>query len=87
MQKLKVYSNSTLYVSKIISALVAPYFQMINSFRPSIDLNNISIQNGHYLHASSISFLHPRKEKKILFKAQPSKEFGNLFEMIKNEEI
>ena len=45
MQKLKVYSNSTLYVSKIISALLAPYFQMINSFRPSIDMNNISIQN------------------------------------------
>ena len=49
--------------------------------------NNISIQNGHYLHASSISFLHPNKEKKVVYKAQPSKEFSNLFEMIKNEEI
>ena len=49
--------------------------------------NNIIIQNGHYLHASSISFLHPNKEKKMLFTAQPSKEFSNLLEMIKNEEI
>ena len=62
----------------------------INEYLPEVRKkinNNISIQNGHYLHASSISFLHPRKEKKIFFKAQPSKEFSNLFEMIKNEEI
>ena len=65
-------------------------WKKLNEYLPEVRKkinNNISIQNGHYLHASSISFLHPRKEKKILFKAQPSKEFGNLFEMIKNEEI
>ena len=65
-------------------------WKKLNEYLPEVRKkinNNISIQNGHYLHASSISFLHPRKEKKILFKAQPSKEFSNLFEMIKNEEI
>ena len=65
-------------------------WKKLNEYLPEVRKkinNNISIQNGHYLHASSISFLHPRKEKKMLFKAQPSKEFGNLFEMIKNEEI
>ena len=65
-------------------------WKKLNEYLPEIRKkinNNISIQNGHYLHASSISFLHPKKEKKILFKAQPSKEFSNLFEMIKNEEI
>ena len=62
----------------------------INEYLPEVRKkinNNISIQNGHYLHASSISFLHPKKEKKVLFKANPSKEFSNLFKMIKNEEI
>ena len=62
----------------------------INEYLPEVRKkinNNISIQNGHYLHASSISFLHPNKEKKVLFKANPSKEFSNLFKMIKNEEI
>ena len=65
-------------------------WKKLNEYLPEVRKkinNNISIQNGHYLHASGISFLHPRKEKKILFKAQPSKEFSNLFEMIKNEEI
>ena len=65
-------------------------WKKLNEYLPEVRKkinNNISIQNGHYLHASSISFLHPKKEKKILFKAQPSKEFSNLFEMIKNEEI
>ena len=64
-------------------------WKKLNEYLPEVRkrINNISIQNGHYLHASSISFLHPKKEKKILFKAQPSKEFSNLFEMIKNEEI
>ena len=65
-------------------------WKKLNEYLPEIRKkinNNINIQNGHYLHASSISFLHPRKEKKKLFKAQPSKEFSNLFEMIKNEEI
>ena len=65
-------------------------WKKLNEYLPEVRKkinNNISIQNGHYLHASSISFLHPKKEEKILFKAQPSKEFSNLFEMIKNEEI
>lgn len=65
-------------------------WKKLNEYLPEVRKkinNNISIQNGHYLHASSISFLHPKKEKKILFKAQPSEEFSNLFEMIKNEEI
>ena len=65
-------------------------WKKLNEYLPEVRKkinNNISIQNGHYLHASSISFLHPKKEKKILFKAKPSKEFSNLFEMIKNEEI
>ena len=64
-------------------------WKKLNEYLPEVrkKINNISIQNGHYLHASSISFLHPRKEKKILFKAQTSKEFSKLFEMIKNEEI
>ena len=65
-------------------------WKKLNEYLPEVRKkisNNFSIQNGHYLHASSISFLHPKKEKKILFKAQPSKEFSNLFEMIKNEEI
>ena len=65
-------------------------WKKLNEYLPDVRKkinNDISIQNGHYLHASSISFLHPRKEKKILFKAQTSKEFSKLFEMIKNEEI
>ena len=65
-------------------------WKKLNEYLPEVRKkinNNIIIQNGHYLHASSISFLHPKKEKKILFKAQPSKEFSNLFKMIKNEEI
>jgi len=65
-------------------------WKKLNEYLPEIRKkinNNISIQNGHYLHASSISFLHPNKEKKVVYKAQPSKEFSNLFEMIKNEEI
>ena len=65
-------------------------WKKLNEYLPEVRKkinNNISIQNGHYLHASSISFLHPKKEKKIFFKAQPTKEFSNLFEMIKNEEI
>ncbi len=65
-------------------------WKKLNEYLPEVRKkinNNISIQNGHYLHASSISFLHPKKEKKIFFKAQPPKEFSNLFEMIKNEEI
>ena len=65
-------------------------WKKLNEYLPEVRKkinDNISIQNGHYLHASSISFLHPKKEKKIFFKAQPPKEFSNLFEMIKNEEI
>ena len=65
-------------------------WKKLNEYLPEVRKkinNNISIQNGHYLHASTISFLHPKKEKKILFKAQQPKEFSNLFEMIKNEEI
>jgi len=65
-------------------------WKKLNEYLPEVRKkinNSISIQNGHYLHASRISFLHPKKEEKILFKAQPSKEFSNLFEMIKNEEI
>ena len=65
-------------------------WKKLNEYLPEVRKkinNNISFQNGHYLHASSISFLHPKKEKKLLFKAQPSKEFSNLFEMIRNEEI
>ena len=65
-------------------------WKKLNEYLPEVRRkinDNISIQNGHYLHASSISFLHPKKEKKIFFKAQPPKEFSNLFEMIKNEEI
>ena len=45
MEKPRVYSNSTLYVSKIISALLAPYFKIINLFRPLNDLNSFSVQN------------------------------------------
>ena len=65
-------------------------WKKLNEYLPEVRKkinNNISIQNGHYLHASTISFLHPKKEKKILFKAQQPKEFSKLFEMIKNEEI
>jgi len=65
-------------------------WKKLNEYLPEVRKkinNNISIQNGHYLHASSINFLHPKKEKKLIFKAQPSKEFSNLFKMIKNEEI
>ena len=45
MQQLKVYSNSTLYVSKIISALVAPYFKLVNFLRQSYELDSLNIQN------------------------------------------
>ena len=64
-------------------------WKKLNEYLPEVRkrINNISIQNGHYLHASSISFFHPKEEKKVLFKAQPSKEFSNLFKMIKNEDI
>ena len=65
-------------------------WKKLNEYLPEVRKkinNNISVQNGHYLHALSISFLHPKKEKKMLFTVQPPKEFSNLFEMIKNEEI
>ena len=65
-------------------------WKKLNEYLPEVRRkinNNINIKNGHYLHAFSISFLHPKKEKKVYFKTKPPKEFSNLFKMIKNEEI
>ena len=65
-------------------------WKKLNEYLPEVQKkinNDINTQDGHYLHASSISFLHPKKEKKVLFRTNPSKEFSNLFKMIKNDEI
>ena len=37
---------------------------------------NISIQNGHFLHAQSISFSHPKTDEKVVFNAEPSTVFS-----------
>ena len=65
-------------------------WKKLNEYLPEVQKRinkNISIQNGHYLHAKSISFIHPKTDKKVVFNAEPNEEFTNLLEMIKNEEI
>ena len=65
-------------------------WKKLNEYLPEVQKRinkNISIQNGHYLHAKSISFIHPKTDKKVVFNAEPNEEFINLLEMIKNEEI
>ena len=65
-------------------------WKKLNEYLPEVQKRinkNISIQNGHYLHAKSISFIHPKTDKKVVFHAKPNEEFTNLLEMIKNEEI
>jgi len=65
-------------------------WKKLNEYLPEVQKRinkNISIQNGHYLHAKSISFIHPKTDKKVVFNAEPNDEFTNLLEMIKNEEI
>ena len=65
-------------------------WKKLNEYLPEVQKRinkNISIQNGHYLHAKSISFIHPKTDKKLVFNAEPNEEFTNLLEMIKNEEI
>ena len=65
-------------------------WKKLNEYLPEVQKRinkNISIQNGHYLHAKSISFVHPKTDKKVVFNAEPNEEFTNLLEMIKNEEI
>ena len=47
----------------------------------------IDIQIGHYLHASKISFVHPKSGKKVVFKAEPNESFINLLNTINNEEV
>ena len=65
-------------------------WKKLNEYLPEVQKRinkNISIQNGHYLHAKSISFIHPKTDKKVVFNAEPNEEFTNLLEMIKNDEI
>ena len=65
-------------------------WKKLNEYLPEVQKRinkNISIQNGHYLHAKSISFIHPKTDKKVVFNAESNEEFTNLLEMIKNEEI
>ena len=65
-------------------------WKKLNEYLPEVQKRinkNISIQNGHYLHAKSISFIHPKTDKKVVFNGEPNEEFINLLEMIKNEEI
>tara|TARA_A100001011_G_scaffold108598_1_gene115209 strand:+ start:62 stop:1033 length:972 start_codon:yes stop_codon:yes gene_type:complete len=65
-------------------------WKKLNEYLPDVQKKinkNISIQNGHFLHAKSISFSHPKTDEKVVFNAEPSTVFSNLLKMIKNEEI
>ena len=65
-------------------------FSKINEYLPEIQKKMkkiISQNNGHYLHASKISFIHPETQKKMTFEAKPNEYFNNLLSMISNNEI
>ena len=62
----------------------------LNEYLPEVQKkinHKISIQNGHFLHAKSISFSHPKTNEKVTFNAEPSEVFNKLLNMIENEEI
>ena len=65
-------------------------WKKLNEYLPDVKKKinkNVDLQDGHYLHSNSISFLHPRSGKKVFFKADPNESFTNLFKMIKNAEV
>ena len=70
--------------------LYAGGWKKLNEYLPEVKKKineKINIQAGHYLHAASISFVHPNSGKKVVFKAEPNESFTNLFNMINNEEV
>tara|TARA_B100000886_G_scaffold92613_1_gene61200 strand:- start:5779 stop:6750 length:972 start_codon:yes stop_codon:yes gene_type:complete len=65
-------------------------WKKLNEYLPDVKKKinkKVNFQDGHYLHSSRISFLHPRTEKKVFFQAEPNESFTNLFKMIKNAEV
>ena len=65
-------------------------WKKLNEYLPDVKKKinkNVDLQDGHYLHSNSISFLHPRSGKKVFFKADPNESFTNLFKMIKSAEV
>ena len=65
-------------------------WKKLNEYLPEVKRKikeRIDIQIGHYLHASKISFMHPKSGKKVVFKAEPNESFLNLLNTINNEEV
>ena len=65
-------------------------WKKLNEYLPEVKRKikeRIDIQIGHYLHASKISFMHPKSGKKVVFKAEPNESFINLLNTINNEEV
>ena len=57
----------------------------LNEYLPEVQKKMkkvIEQNNGHYLHAARISFMHPETKEKMTFKADPNEYFKNLLNLI-----